>query len=51
MHREIILQLGDISRHIANPISPLFYPHHSEYPAPFHLRINDQKILDPLWMK
>ena len=30
---------------------PLFYPHRSEYPAPFHVmwpRINNQKILDPV---
>ena len=34
-HREIIVQLGYDSGHIANPFSPLFYPHRSEYPAPF----------------
>ena len=48
-HREIIFQLGYNSGHIANPFSPLFYPHRSEYPAPFHLmwpRINNQKVLD-----
>ena len=50
IHREIIVQLGYNSGHIANPFSPLFYPHRSEYPAPFHImwpRINFQKILDP----
>ena len=47
----IIVQLGYNSGHIANPFSPLFHPHRSEYPAPFHLmwpRINNQTILDPL---
>ena len=47
-HREIIVQLGYYSGHIANPFSPLFYPHRSEYPA-FHMmwpRINNQN----LWM-
>ena len=50
-HREIIVQLGYDSGHIANPFYPLFYPHRSEYPALFHLmsqKINDQKILNPL---
>ena len=51
-HREIIIQVGYNSGHIANPFSPLFYPHRSEYTTPFHLmcpRINNQKLLDPLW--
>ena len=49
-HREIIFQLVYIYGHIANPFSPLFYLHCSEYPAPFHVmwpRINNQNILDP----
>ena len=44
-HSGIIFQLGYISGYIGNPFSPLFYPHHSEYSAPFHLmwpRINNQ---------
>ena len=52
-HREIIVQLGYYSGHIANPFSPLFYPPRSEYPFPFYLmcpRINNQNMLDPLWM-
>ena len=52
MHREIIIQLGYNSGHIANPFSPLFYPQRSEYPAPFYLmwpRIDDKKIVNPLW--
>ena len=51
-HSGIIFQLGYDSSHIGNPFSPLFYPHCSEYPAPFHLmypRINNQNILDPPW--
>ena len=51
VHIEIIVQLGYNSGHIANPFSPLFYPHRLEYHAPFHLmcpRINNPKILDPL---
>ena len=51
-HSEIIFQLGYDSGHIGNHFSPLFYPHRSEYPFPFHLmwqRINNQKILDPVW--
>ena len=50
-HREIIVQLGYNSGHMANPFSPLFYPHRSECLAPFNLmwpRINNQNILDPL---
>ena len=53
VHREIIFQLGYSSGHIGNPFFPFFYPHCSEYPAPFHLmwpRISNQKILDPLWV-
>ena len=51
MHREIIVQLGYNSGHIANTFFPLFYSHSFEYPAPFHLmwqRINNRDILDPL---
>ena len=51
-HSGIIFQLGYDAGHIGNPFSPLFYPNRSEYPAPFHLmwpRINNEKILDPLW--
>ena len=50
-HREIIVQLDYNSGHIGNPFSPFFYPHRSEYTAPFYLmwpRINNQTILDPL---
>ena len=50
MHSGIIFQWGYNSDHIGNPFSPLFYPHRSDYPAPFHLmwpRISIQKILDP----
>ena len=42
------------SGHIGNPLSPLFYPQRSEYPAPFHVmwpRITNQKILDPVCTK
>ena len=52
-HREMIAQLGYNSGHIGNPFSPLFYPHRPEYPGPFHPmwpRINNQKILDPVWI-
>ena len=52
MHREIIVQLGYNSGHIANTFFPLFYPYSFEYPAPFHLMwpiINNQSILDLLW--
>ena len=50
-HREIIFQSGYNSGHIANPFSPLFSPHRSEYPTPFHLmwpRNNNQIIWDPV---
>ena len=50
-HSGIIFQLGYNSGHISNPFSPLFYPHHYDCPAHFHLiwpRINNQKILDPV---
>ena len=46
-----MVQLGYNSGHMGDPFSPLFYPPHSEHPAPFHLmcpRIYNQKILDPL---
>ena len=39
-HREIIIQLGYNFVHIANPFSPLFYPHCSEYPAPSYVAEN-----------
>ena len=51
-HNGIIFQLGYDSGHISKPFSPLFYPHRSEYPVPFHLmwpRIKNQKVFDPVW--
>ena len=50
-HSGIIFQLGYNSGHIGKHSPPLFYPHRSEYPAPFHLmwpRMNNEKILDPM---
>ena len=51
IHSGIIFHIGYDSGHIGNPFSPLFHPHRSEYPAPFHRmwpRINNQNILDPV---
>ena len=50
-HREIIFQLGYNSGHIANPFSPSFSPSFG-IPCPRSsnvAKINNQKILDPLW--
>ena len=51
VHCEIIVQLGYISGHIANPFSLPLLSQSFECPAPFHLmcpRINNQNVLDPL---
>ena len=49
VHREIIVQLGNNSGHIANPFSPLFYPHRSDFPAPFHL-MGQELIIKRFWI-
>ena len=49
-HGGITFKLCYNSVHKSNPFSPLFYPHRSEFLAPFHTmwpRIDNQNILKP----
>ena len=50
VHIGIIIQLVYNSDHINNPFSPLFSPHHSEYPSPFHL-ILQELIIKRFWIQ